>query len=154
MPPVFCALILVWSYMRTAENILRQEGRCTYYCLPLFYIKYFMYSSLKPSWRHYLHFIGGENQMSEKGKTEIHTEVDLSWSLILRSMTGGHPPLLPYLKNPQTQIIIRKSWSSVCRKSCLSTFSSYPSVPKQMGKGSSTPLVSGGALLLYGIIVI
>lgn len=72
--------------------------------------------------------------MSEKRKTETHTEVDLGWSLILTSMTGGHPPLLSYLKNPQTQIIIRKSWSSVCRKSCLSTFSSYPSVPKQMDK--------------------
>lgn len=145
MPPVFCALILVYEVTWEQQRIF--SGKKGAYKLLYVLFTETLMKRLSP-------FHRWENQMSEKGKTEIHTEVDLGWSLILRSMTGGHPPLLSYLKNPQTQIIIRKSCSSVCRKSCLSTFSSYPSVPKQMGKGSSTLLVSGVALLLHGIIVI
>lgn len=145
-PPVFCALVceFLWEQQRVFSG--KEGGASTIVCLFLCKLVYVFFTEtlmkrLGPFYR-------WENQVPEKGRTKIHIEVDLGWSLILSERHWSPSPSPVLYEESWNSDLIRNSWSSICRKSCLSTFPRYPSVPKQMDKGCSTLLVSGMAFLL------
>lgn len=78
-----------------------------------------------------------ENQVSRKGRRDSHW----SWFEFTRLLRLAGVEPCPHLENAETQILIRKSWSSICSKSCCSTFPSYTSAPEQMKRQLFRPVV-------------